>query len=351
MTVVKPDNEERRVAMFKDNKLRLLMVLVGFSRIGADNDPEASWIIPSSLKTSDLLEAVDLIRKFEFDPPTYEDGKTAQDFLRSKAAAARTSARKVDYDDDSDGIDHGSEEDRGEYAPDGPTARQSSKKILKRRRRQRTPRELDDEEKDRRAEDRRQKELEKQRKVKSTVFVHDSDDEDDPDRDEEFFLREQALRESTSAQFRRTLALGSTEPASSRKRKSDGQGSNEKKRRKSPPKRRTGPFDTDESDAEDDDAGILSSRASSHEVDNIIGTGSEQDEEDTTETPLSSQHAAAHNSDNEHGLPGSLTITAKGQDTEMADVDDEDEEDTVPTVRRRATRTLRAGFIVDSDSE
>jgi replication fork protection complex subunit Tof1/Swi1 len=341
--VVKPDNEERRVAMFKDNKLRLLMGLVGFTRLGADNDPEASWIIPSALKSSDLLEAIDLIRKFEFDPPAYEDGKTAQDFLRRKAAAARSSARRVNFDDDTDGIDDGSEEDRGEYAADGPTARKSSaKKILKRRRRRMTPQELDDEEKDRRAEERRQKELEKQRKVKSTMFVHDSDDEEDAERDEEFFLREQALRESTNAQFKRTLTLGSTEPASSRKRKGDGQTRKEKKRRKTPPKQKSLPFDTDGSDAEEDDANT-SSRGSSQEAESILGIESG---EEATDTPLSSQHVATAT-----GPPDSQTTTTKAQDAVMVDVDDEDEEDAVPTVRRLAARALRAGFIIDSDSE
>ena len=61
--------------MFKDNKLRLLMNLVGFERLGEHHDPDAAWIIPSSLTSIQLQEAIDLIRKFEFDPPTYEDGK------------------------------------------------------------------------------------------------------------------------------------------------------------------------------------------------------------------------------------------------------------------------------------
>jgi replication fork protection complex subunit Tof1/Swi1 len=339
--------------MFKDNKLRLLMTLIGFTRLGEENDPDASWVVPSSLTAAELLESINLIRKFEFDPPTYEDGKTAQDFLRSKAAAARRSARKADFDDDSEGIDARSEEDRGEYALDAPTARNpSGKKILKRRRRERTPYELDDEEKDRRAAARREKELEKQRKVKSTIFVHDSDDESDEERDREFFEREQAIREKTMAQFRQSLALGSTEPASSRKRKGDGQPNKASKRRKTPPKKRRGPFDTD--DSEDDDvveAISVSNRASSEEAQGEMGT---DDEDEATDTPLSSQHpAAAQPSEDEASSNRTSATSVKHRDIRMADADDDgdDEDDAVPVVRRPAARTLRAGFIVDSDSE
>ena len=155
--------------MFKDNKLRLLMTLVGFIRLGATDDPDASWIIPSSLTSAELLEAISLIRKFEFDPPIYEDGKAPEDLVRSKATAARRSARRAEFDDDSDSIDGDSEEDRGEYALDDPTTRKpdSERKRLKRRRRARTPVELNDEERNAKAEARRRKEIEKQAKTKS----------------------------------------------------------------------------------------------------------------------------------------------------------------------------------------
>ena len=122
--------------MFKDNKLRLLLNLVGFERLGAREDPDATWVIPSTLTSHDLQESIDLIRKYEFDPPTYDDGKGPEDMLRSKAAAARRSTRRVDWDDSDDGIDHDSDQDRGEYALDEPTARKADgtgKKVLKRR--------------------------------------------------------------------------------------------------------------------------------------------------------------------------------------------------------------------------
>ncbi|KAF2644896.1 timeless-domain-containing protein [Massarina eburnea CBS 473.64] len=331
--LVKPDNEERRVAMFKDNKLRLLMELVGFTRLGAHDDPEASWLVPSSLTSTELQEAIDLIRKFEFDLPMYEDGKGPEDMLRSKAAAARQPTRRAVFDDDSDGIDHDSEEDRGEYALDGPTARKgdgAARKKLKRRK-TRSPVELDDEEKEERAQNRRRKEAEKQHKVKSTMFVHDSDDEDDEERDIEFFAREERIRSKTNVAFSKGMTLETLDAVSNKKRKaSDASSEDVPKRRKTPPKRKTGPFDSDES--EEDEPETISSRAESADAGAVL----EDSEDEATNTPLSS-HLVAN--------------AAKNQDVTMADADDDDEEDDVPVVRRPTARNTRAGFVIDSDSE
>ncbi|KAF1932755.1 topoisomerase 1-associated factor 1 [Didymella exigua CBS 183.55] len=343
--LVKYDTEERKVSMFRDNKLRLFMTLVGFMRLGANDDPDASWVIPSSLTSAELQEAVDLIRKFEFDPPIYEDGKGPEDLLRSKTAAARRSTRRAEFDDDSDGVDRDSEEDRGEYAVDDDTSRKpdGERKKLKRRRRAHMPVELDDEEREARAEARRKKEIEKQAKTKSTMFVHDSDDEEwDADKDAAFFAREQALREETMHQFKRSLVLGTVEPAVSKeelpkKRKAEDT-TKKSKRRKSPAKRKIGPFDDSDEDENMDDAASVSSRAPSAEV-------ADESEDETTDTPLSSQHAGSKDD-----TPKALTVatTTKTQDAIMVDDDDDDD---VPVVRRPAARNLRAGFIIDSDSE
>lgn len=344
MLVINPDNPERRAAMFKDNKLRLLLTLVGFTRLGDSDDPDATWVIPPSLTSTELQEALDLIRKFEFDPPTYEDGKGPEDMLRRKAGAARQSARRVDWDD-SDGIDHDSDEDRGEYALDKPTARNvddTGRRLLKRRRRARTPIELDDEEKERKAEARRRKEIEKQRKVKSTMMVHSSDEEWDEEKDAEFFAQEEALRAQTLAAFKKSLTLGSAETSSSKKRKADEPASSQTKRRKTPPRKKAGPFESDESGDsgdEGDDESTLS-RAQSEEARDAV------DEDDTsgdeaTDTPMSSQPMGTTQ-------PTSSSV-AKGRHVAMAEVEDDEEED-IP-IRRPAARNLRAGFVIDSDSE
>jgi replication fork protection complex subunit Tof1/Swi1 len=332
---VKPDNEERRIAMFKDNKLRLLLTLVGFLRLGEPHDPEASWIIPSSMSSSDLTSAADLIRKFEFDLPEYEEGKSAVDYLRSKAAAMRSS-RRAEYDDDSDGVGNDSQEDRGEYALDEPTARgaPARKKLSRRRRRSRTPQELDDEERDRRADARRMKELEKQANVKSTIFVHDSDDEweynPERDSDKEFFAKEEAIRQSTKDQFLKSVALGSADLASTKKRKADEETSNGRKKRKS--------VEPDEGN----DAISLSSRSPSPEH---MELDSEDEEDEAIDTPISSQHAGPAKTSSVSAPVGSKGATVTNGNSD----DDEEDEDDMPVVRKGPVR--RAGFIIDSDSE
>ncbi|EMD89355.1 hypothetical protein COCC4DRAFT_72069 [Bipolaris maydis ATCC 48331] len=346
--VIKHDTEERRVAMFKDNKLRLLMKLVGFERLGEHHDPDAVWVVPSNLTSAQLQESIDLIRKFEFDPPTYEDGKTPEDLLRSATAATRRSTRRVDFDDDSDnGIDD-DPEDHGEYAQGGPTAREGDapRKKLKRRRRQRTPVELDDEEKDRRAEARRKKEIEKQAKALSTMFVHDSDDEDwDAEKDAAFFAREEAIRQENMQVFKKSLVLGTVEPVASKKRKADD-ATEKSKRRKSPPKRKAL---FDDSDDDEEDENRASSRATSEAAGNALG-----DEEEEDETPLSSQNPGASTVSDGDVTPRKESTVEKSVDVTMtnADSDDDDDDDdvAVPT-RRPAKRNTRAGFVVDSDSE
>ena len=337
--------------MFKDNKLRLLMTLVGFVRLGANDDSDASWVVPSSRTSVVLKEAIDLIRKFEFDPPIYEDGKGPEDLLRSKAAAARRSTRRAEFDDDSDGIDHDLEEDRGEHAVDDPTARKpdGERNNPKRRRRAHTPVELDDEQREARAEARRKKDIEKQAKTKSTMIDHDFDDEEwDADKDAAFLARKQALREETMNQFKRSLVLGTVEPAVSKKALSKKRKAEEttkkSKRRKSSPKRRAGPFDDSDDGENMSDAASISSRAPSEAVETAL-TDAESDNE-ATDTPLSSQLAGGKD-DTAH--TSAVVNTSKIQDIAMADDDDDD--DDAPVVRRPAARNMRAGFVIDSDSE
>jgi replication fork protection complex subunit Tof1/Swi1 len=337
--------------MFKDNKLRLLMTLVGFSRVGEAHDPNATWIIPSTFTSTDLEFAIDLLRKYEFDPPTYEDGKGPEDLIRNKASAARRSTRRVDFDDDDEETENIVEEDHGEYRAGKATERKpdGERKKLKRRQRVGTPVELDDEEKDRRAEARRKKELEKFAKQKSTEFVHDSDEEDDDDKDMEFFRREEALRTEIMKAFGKSLTSGSTETATSKKRKAEDS-TFRTKRRKTPPKRKAQPFaDSDDSDEDVQDAATPSSRAPSLSARDMIHDESEVEDE-ATDTPLSSQHAnGVHESDEDTTTGATAPTTTKSQDVVMAE--DDDEEDEATPVARRPMARKRGAFIVDSDSE
>lgn len=340
--VVKPDNDERRIAMYKDNKLRLLMQLVGFQRLGLDDDPEASWIIPSFISASELTESVDLIRKFEFDPPIYENGKTAEDFLRSKAAARR---RRASFDDDSEGEGGSQGEEDFEFPAGGPTTRKSDtleelKNRRRRRRRRSETQELDDEEKDRRAEARRKADLEKRRKIKSDMFVHDSDDETDDERDKAFFAKEEEIREAAGRSILKALTEGISNEKGSKKRKST------RERKKSRKRRKESELESEADDSgEEDDVVSISSKASSARIGDMLGLDSDVDE--ATDTPFSSQQHGNHASNRDASVEISKPASAAKEDAIMLDEEDED----AAPVRRPVARNMRAGFIIDSDSE
>ncbi|KZM26399.1 DNA repair, partial [Ascochyta rabiei] len=248
--------------------------------------------------------------------------------------------------------DRESEDDRGEYALDDPTSRKPDgvRKKLKQRRRAHTPVELNDEERDAKAEARRKKEIEKLAKIKSAQIVHDSDDDEwDADKDAAFFAREQALREDALNHFKKSLVLGTVEPVVSKKALSKKRKANEitkkSKRRKSPPRRKAGPFDDSEDDENMSDAPSVSSRALSEEVGTVVSDA--ESDHDATDTPLSSQRAGSKES-----APHTLTAasTSEAQNVTMVDGDDDDDDD-APVVRRPTARNLRAGFVIDSDSE
>ncbi|KAL2355369.1 timeless protein-domain-containing protein [Cryomyces antarcticus] len=341
--LVRADTDDRRTALFRDKHLRLLLALLNFQRLGSGEDPDASWIIPSSISADSLNNDLEAIRRFEFAPPSYEDGKSAEDFLRSKAAARRTRAAF----DDSDGQSNASDGDNDFlFAAGGPTARKSTAlgelKSRRTRRSRKEPLELDDEEIERRAEARRKAEFEKRKKIKSDVLVRDSDDEDDEERDREFFAKEEERRKAAADGIKRALM---TDRGGARKRKSAA------KRDRSGKRRKTDNSDEEEDNEEDD---VLRVRSpSTIESDRRIQIDSDGEEE-ATDTPLSSQpllgaEKTGHD-ESFTGMPIEISATRAGaKDTIMAVGDDEDEDDIV--VSKPVRRNVRAGFIDDSDSE
>lgn len=181
------------------------------------------------------------------------------------------------------------------------------------------------------------------------MFVHDSDDEDwDANKDAAFFAREQALREETMKQFKKALVLGTVEPAASKealskKRKAE-ESMKKTKRRKSPPQRNSGPFDDSDDEEGLGDAASVSSRALSADGADVMSDAESEDE--ATDTPLSSQHAGS-----KYDASHAATTTATPVSKDVAMTNDDDDDDDVPVVRRPAARNVRAGFVIDSDSE
>lgn len=220
LSVVQPDTEARRLAMFKNPHLRLLMKLVGFERLSPDTDetPESVWIIPARLGADDLLEFLTNISAAEFSPPVFEDGKSAEDQLRRKptAAAAAARRRRAALGDDGDDMagmldDDSSGEEEFLFEPGGPTARKPDeaarkKKTKKGARKLKDP--LTDEQLDEKARARREREREKLRKIKSAAVVHSSDEEDDPEADAAFFARERERMAARDALYTRLVELG-----------------------------------------------------------------------------------------------------------------------------------------------
>lgn len=346
--LVKPDNDERRLATFKDNKLRLLMTLCGLIRMGEPEDPDASWIIPSSLRSEDLLESRKLIGAFEFDPPSYDEGKSAVDFVRSKAAA-EARKRKAEFDDDTEG-DEG--EDDILFPAGGPTARKAEGDDAPTRKRRRLHRrteaeEADDEEVEMRREKRRQNELEKRRKIKSELMVHDSDDESDAERDNLFFSKEEQVRNSTSSNILKAMKDAELNTKAAQKRPSNGSGKKGKKR-----KALSGSENDSASESEPELREARVARRSSPMQIDI----SDDSEGEATDTPLSSPHHGKPQKDIE--LPSSDPINPSQEDPAIVDklfgsgnnsAADSDEDD-MPT-RMVQRRNVRSGFVIDSDSE
>jgi replication fork protection complex subunit Tof1/Swi1 len=358
--VVKADDEINRVALFKNGYLRLLMTLVGMQRAGLDDDPDASWVIPSTMSADQIKEAHDLVKKFEFSPPVFDDGKEAGDFIRRKSAGAAPRKRAV-FDDEDDGIDDDEEELL--FPAGGPTIKQKSadalealKKKRRRRRREGTDEDdgITDEVRAARAAARKQRELEKNRKIKSELFIRDSDDETDEERDRIFFEQEEKLRKANKINIMKEL-LGLEKPkdteAPTKKRQSsaisadsddddDLLGSSRRPRQAS-----TVSLD------DDDEVAEASERSSPASRDNVLDAS----EDEATDTPMSSPHAKASQTkrrklsrDAETASPNPSTLRKDEGGDAMSDDDDDDD---VAPVARQARQRVRAGFIVDSSDD
>ncbi|MCJ1428586.1 Topoisomerase 1-associated factor 1 [Sticta canariensis] len=217
--IVSPDNEERRIAMFKDNKLRLLMTLAGFERLGIDDEPSTTWLIPSALSARDLSETQEIIERHRNNPTMEygdEDPKTAEEMLRR----APTVRKRAEYDDDDseDGGILSNDEEDFLFRAGGPTETNKKSAALarlkKKRRNRRTVAsgddvgDISDDTREAKRKARLEADQEKKRKMKSKLLVRDSDDESDEDLDREFFAREEAIRRGQAERVREALQAG-----------------------------------------------------------------------------------------------------------------------------------------------
>ncbi|KAL8921876.1 MAG: hypothetical protein Q9208_005480 [Pyrenodesmia sp. 3 TL-2023] len=365
--VVSPDTEERRIAIFKDAKLRLLMTLAGFERLGIDDDePNATWIIPSALTARQLHETHEMIQKHR-DNPVMEYGKDdpalvgsipAEELIRRKTTAK---PGRADYDDESDGdgiVSDGNEDllfPAGGPTNTGPRTAAAALEQLKKKRRMRRKAPasdaegvagLDDETRERRRKAREAADLEKRKKYKSAVLISDS--EDDVEADRIFFEMEEARREGQAAKVMRVLKEGMVDRK--KKRKSDNEEGEPKKRAKKQEK-----IVESESEVEDDGDLQFPTGSSSPRLQDL-GLETQSDEEDTPlSTPLEDVVQdkllkdvpvnVQASEDSKGGGGDKIPLSSMGEDA----VDEDDDED-MPLVAP-SKRRQRAALVFDSDSE
>ena len=281
--VVKPDSEPRRIAMFKDAQLRLLLTLSNIERLGDEDEIGTSWIVPSEVQSTILGQTITIIEGHRNTPRhqwgTLDDPITAEEMLRRKSAGTGASRKaRAAYDDDSDGADFLDNEEFL-FPAGGPTPRPSelAMEALKKRRlsRKRRAPDSDDEGEEldsatlaARRKVRREKELEKRRKIKSDDLIHSSDEEENEERDREFFRREEEMARMNAANIKEVLGLG--------KRKSEGaRGTRQRKKAKVvTSSEKKGDDEDDESglvmgipDNDDDLLGDMQSEESANETD------------------------------------------------------------------------------------
>lgn len=345
--------------MFKNGHLRLLMKLVGFQRIGVDEEEIGSpWMVPSGLSADQLKQSLDLIKQNEFNPPVFDDGKEAEEFIRRKSAGT-AARRRTAYDDDSDNALDSNEEEFL-FPAGGPTAMKKSAaalEALKKRRRRRKPGSddeddtgLTEEQQKIRAEARRARELEKLRKIKSDLYIHDSDEGSDEERDRVFFEQEEKLRQRTKlAALQLLTGLGKPkESAASTGRKRAAQ-----------------EISSDSENSDDDPPRARRHSSSSIRDDDLLeGSGNEE-----TDTPLSSSPHIRSSQTKRLKISSDIGRSMSGSDDDeeddvmpsrtdksMRDVptghdDGDEDEDDVPVVRMTARRRVTSGFVIDSSDE
>jgi replication fork protection complex subunit Tof1/Swi1 len=315
------DSEERKLALFKDKHLRLLLTALGYQRLGVAEDMEASWLLPTDLTSAKLHELHAQIQQAEFDPPTF-DGQSATDMTKPKGSYVRreTTGPFGDASDDEEGASDAGEIMFPPNLPEKRKQRDGDEEAPKKKRRlqRKNAEDPTESEVERRAQRRKEKERERNAKYRSKLFVTASDDESDEERDAEFFRLEEQRRQKQKGVIRNQLLQEMHETGTT------GKGKKAKK-----------------SDV----------KAKAKEVAKALG----EDEDDLIDEVVSDLDEDVMDED-ANGVTSPARTAASAMDTDVPDepvavADDEDEDD-APVSKRPPARRLRAGFVLDdSDSD
>ncbi|KAF4165216.1 hypothetical protein CNMCM6936_008206 [Aspergillus lentulus] len=367
MIPVKPNNESCQKAMFSNAKLRLLMTLVRFERLGMEDVPGASWIVPSSLNSQDLRHTRSIIEQCLTEPVSENSDRDLSQLIRRKSG----NNNRRDRDEQTADVDFGSDSEGDDNVPDGPlfppnprsraNALEQLKKQRKKRRKQvgEEEEEPDEEGLEERRRARLENALARQAKIKSDLYIHASDEETDEEADQEFFRLEEQRRKEQAERIRKALLHGVVEEVSEnswkkgsrRKRQSDQHAasttdSQSKRQRR---QQRTEGLD------DDDDLVMTGTDARSPDS---LGQGSPslQGGDDVKDTPVTSEENELEFDDDlafSRNRNGDKVLSAENHDSdaEPPAPDTIDEDDEAAPVAAPPRRRMRAGFVIESDSE
>ncbi|KAJ5731089.1 uncharacterized protein N7483_005597 [Penicillium malachiteum] len=354
MIYVNAQDEFCQNAMFANAKLRLLMGLVGFERLGVEDVPGASWVITPTLKASDLRETISNLNHTLVNPIPEGSDEDPRTLLRRKdIGSGRNSGVHEALD-----VNFGSESEGEETVPDGimfplnPRSKSSALDELKKKRKKKTratsegEREpLDDEILEAHRQARLANALARQQKIKSELFIHPSDEESDEEADREFFRLEEERRKAQAENIKTAMLTGivakstakGKKKASVRKRKSDegisAAGKSKRRRRES------GSAESDADSDSDGDVVMMDMDAASPQSQQAVSTShGAQDNEDT---PLTS-------AEDDMDFDEDFAFGGNRQTKPSAPADDSDGEEDTPIA---SSRRMRGGFVIESDSE
>ena len=202
--------------MFSNNKFRLLLKLIGFERLGAEDIPGALWAIPSTMTSTELREAKQTIDSCLADPITDYQGEDIHQLLKR----TKDSENHEQEDHELDHVTFGSDSEGEEEVPDGPlfppnpreksTSHKQQKKQKKSRKTKGDKEEPGEETLAERRRRRQENNLARQAKIKSDLYIHASDEESDEEADQEFFRLEEQRGKEQAERIRQALLIVSS---------------------------------------------------------------------------------------------------------------------------------------------
>ncbi|KAL4937404.1 hypothetical protein BDV06DRAFT_232624 [Aspergillus oleicola] len=355
---VKSQDDSFKRAMFSNAKLRLLMTLLKFERLGQENVEGISWVVPSELKSTRLRDSKSVVDRALVVGET--DGRDPRGLLRKKYSheprgAAEQTTLDVNFGSDSEGEDVVPD---GPLFPPNPRTKANALEDLKRKRKKRKDKGEKEPLDEDTLEERRQNRLENTRarlaKIKSDLFVHASDEESDEEADQEFFRLEEERGRMQSERIKKALLLRRTEKASGKSKKKRGKRANEAAAvddEETSGKRRRRSAERDDDDDILMNATGIPSRASSVESSSDEINGADKESAALAEEEFALDDDLAFSRDREKDIEPHADSESDGASSpnEGQAPNEDDEEDAPMAAPNR--RRMRAGFVVESDSE